>query len=191
MDLQELLKQYKGDDTMLSSKSLTVLMRVTDRVHFQKGETVIEEGKYHQYAYLILHGAARSYYLKDGTEVTNWFAFENEFVGTLQNYLGSPSSATIQFIEDSDCLRFHITKLQEEQTHDIGICNFVCSAMQDYAIFLEDRLRLLQYNDGMERYRYVLEHEPDIIKRVPLTYLAYYLGVTRETLSRLRKKIIM
>ena len=63
-----------------------------------KGEVLIQEGSTHPYAYFLLEGAARSFYLKDGTEVNIWFAFENETVGSFQNYHNEPSrTATSTF----------------------------------------------------------------------------------------------
>lgn len=189
MEINQLIEKYFGSYLPLNNDALQTISEITDFITFKKGEQPIQEGQRHNFTYVILKGAARSFYLKNGIEVTNWFTFENESAGTLQNYRGLPSRETIEFIEDSDCLRFNIHKFRERQYQDLTISNLVGHLLEEHAIFCENRLRLLQFNEGMERYRYILEFEPEILQRVSLTYLASYLGMTRETLSRLRKKI--
>ncbi len=161
-----------------------------DEISFKKGAICIEENKLNDFGYFIIEGAARAYYFKNELEITSWVAFENQFIGSLENYRGKPSTETIHFIEDSRCLRIHISKLKERQQTDLSVSNFLSSILEEHIIFLENRLRYLQHNTGLERYLYILDYEPQIIQRVSVNYLASYLGITRETLSRLRKKVI-
>jgi hypothetical protein len=66
--------------------------------------------------------------------------------------------------------------------------NFISSIIEEYTIFLEDRIFYSQLMNSLERYEALLENEPKVFQRVPLTYIASYLGISRETLSRLRSK---
>ena len=157
----------------------------------QKGERLIQEGKYHPYMYFLQKGAARSYYLKDGTEVNTWFAFENEIVGSFQNYLNNPSQESIELLEDSCLIVIHLTPLQKLLSSSIQVSNFVRLIVEEYTAFLEERVFNLQFMSSMERYLYLLEHEPKILRRVSLTHLSSYLGIARETLSRLRAKTLL
>ena len=74
---------------------------------------------------------------------------------------------------------------------NIQVSNFVRIIIEDYTAFLEDRLFALQYMSSMERYLHLIESNPEIFQRIPLTHIASYLGITRETLSRLRAKMIL
>ena len=162
-----------------------------DEISFKKGTIIVEENKMHDSGYFITEGAARSYYTKNEVEITSWFAFENQFAGSLQNYRGEPSRETIHFIENTRCLRINMAALKERQQKDLSVSHFMTAILEEHAIFLENRLRHLQYSAGLERYLYILDYEPEIIQRVSVNYLASYLGITRETLSRLRKKAIL
>jgi CRP-like cAMP-binding protein len=74
-------------------------------------------------------------------------------------------------------------------THsNLQIINFIRAVIEEYAQFLEDRLFNSQFMSAMERYELLLKHQPQALQRVPLTYIASYLGISRETLSRLRGK---
>jgi CRP-like cAMP-binding protein len=189
MELKLLIEHYLGKKFSLDAASIEGITAAIDRLSFQKGEKAFSENQVVNHVYFMVRGGARSYYLKDGIEVTTWFAFEGDSVGSLQGYKGNPSRETVEFMEDSECLRIDLTKLKEKQKNDLAVSHFISAVIEEYALFLEDRLRQLQYNEGLHRYLYILEHEPYLLQRVSLTHLASYLGIARETLSRLRAKI--
>lgn len=176
-------------DSALAEKGWEKIAETLQEVHFKEGDTPIREGYYHNYAYIILQGGARSYYWKDDKEVITWFAFENDVVASLQNYNNKPALETVSFLENSHCLKIDLHKLHSFSQTDIATCHLINTIFEEHITFLEERLRLLQHNAGIERYLYILEKEPALLNRIPLTYLASYLGITRETLSRLRARI--
>lgn len=156
--------------------------------NFKKKHILIRENQTHEFAYFIVHGAARCYYLKDGTEVHTWFAFENDMVGSLYNFRGEPSRETIELVEDSTVITINFRKLKPLMTSDVGVANFVYAIVEEYALFLEEKIQHAQLTTSMDRYLLLLEREPKVFQRIPLTYIASYLGISRETLSRLRAK---
>ncbi len=64
-------------------------------LNLNKKHLLIQENQRHDFAYFVIKGAVRSFYLKDGIEVNTWFALENDMVGSLQNFNGNPSRETI------------------------------------------------------------------------------------------------
>jgi hypothetical protein len=71
---------------------------------------------------------------------------------------------------------------------NIQIANFVKTIIEEYALFLEDKFYYSQMANSIDKYLTLLDKEPQILQRIPLTYIASFLGITRETLSRLRAK---
>ena len=67
-------------------------------LNLDKKHVLIKENQLHDFAYFVVKGAVRSYYLKDGVEVNTWFALENDMVGSLHNFKGNPSRETIELI---------------------------------------------------------------------------------------------
>lgn len=163
---------------------------LADRQH-AKGHLLVQEGQRHPYAYYLLQGAVRSFYLKDGVEVNTWFAFEGEMVGSFQNYLGQASRETLQLVEDSRLIAINLNALRPLQQTSLEVSNFVRLVIEEYTAFLEERLFHLQHHSSMERYLYLLDNDPQVFQRIPLTYIASYLGISRETLSRLRGRTIL
>jgi CRP-like cAMP-binding protein len=153
-----------------------------------KNHVLLKENQRHDFAYFVIKGAARSYYLKDGTEVNTWFAFENELIGSLNTYRDLPSRETVELLEEATLISINLKTVKPLIHSNLQISNFIGAVIEEYAQFLEDRIFYTQFMNSKERYELLLKHEPMALQRIPLTYIASYLGISRETLSRLRAK---
>ncbi|WP_422355919.1 Crp/Fnr family transcriptional regulator [Roseivirga pacifica] len=154
----------------------------------QKGETVVHEGQYSEKAYLVIEGCSRAYYLKDGKDISDWFAFENEFMASIVSFFTeAPSPHYIEFIEDSYVVEFSKTTIERlcVQHHDFE--RLISKVVTNTMLGLRARLSSILFNTAEERYNQLLAIRPDITNRVPLKHIASYLGITLETLSRIRK----
>lgn len=157
-------------------------------VNFKKKHILINENQRHNFAYFVVKGAVRSYYLKDGIEVNTWFAFENDIVGSLYNFKDLPSRESIELVENSTLISINIMNIKSLMLTNIQVANFINAILEEYALFLEDKVYYSQMMTSMEKYKILIEREPQIFQRIPLTYIASFLGISRETLSRLRAK---
>jgi len=164
---------------------------ITDHATFlqdKKGTKIISEGKHHPYFYLILDGSVKSFYQKESKEVCLWFAFENEMVSTIKTFHGHPSNETIELLQDSAFIQLKTKPIKELAQHDLAISHWITEVITDHAIFLEERLYQLQFMTSQERYKALIKIAPEILQKLSLTDIASYLGVSRETLSRIRGK---
>ncbi len=184
----DLVRHYLGEDIEIDPVLDQKLNDLCDPVKITKGQKVVRMGSYSKYAYLILKGAARSYYLKDSMEIVNWFALEGEFAVSMDNYMGKEAKETILFMEDSQCLRLDIEKWRLLEKTEIVVANLSIKLFEEYTNFIDTHARNLADREGIERYVHLIENNPEYIQRIPITHLASYLGMSRENLSRLRKK---
>jgi len=157
-------------------------------LNLDKKHVLIKENQRHDFAYFVVKGAVRSYYLKDGVEVNTWFALENDMVGSLHNFKDNPSRETIELIENSTLISINLKQVKPLMFSNIQIANFINAIIEDYALFLEDKIYFSQMMSSTDKYLILLEKEPQLFQRIPLTYIASFLGISRETLSRLRAK---
>ena len=157
-------------------------------LHLNKKHVLIKENQQHDFAYFVIKGAVRSYFLKDGIEVNTWFALENDMVGSLQNFNDKPSRETIELVENCTLIAINIKKIKPLMFSNIQIANFINKIIEEYALFLEDKFYFSQMANSIDKYLTLLDKEPQLLQRIPLTYIASFLGITRETLSRLRAK---
>lgn len=184
----DLARHFLGEDIDIEPALNQKLNDLCDKVNVAKGQKVVRIGSYSKYAYLILKGAARSYYLKGATEIVNWFALEGEMAVSMDNYAGKEAKETILFMEESQCLRLDMEKWRLLEKTEIVVANLSIQLLQEYIDFIDRHARNLADREGIERYFHIMDNNPEYIHRIPITHLASYLGMSRENLSRLRKK---
>ena len=187
-EIQEKLQSYFS---VIEEGSLNAIVKYSSFLESIKGTKLISEGERHHYIYLIIKGSVKSYYSKDSKdskEVCVWFSLENEIIGTTSTIQGDTSKETIELLEDSELIKLNIEKIKELTQTDLSISNVLNSLWEEHATFLEERLYQLQFMNSQERYKALIKDNPEILQRVSLTDIASFLGVSRETLSRIRAK---
>ncbi len=154
---------------------------------YKKGDIVVREGQFSKKAYIIVQGCARAYYLKDGKDISDWFSFENEIMAAIVSFFSEePSPHYVEFVEDSVVIEFskETVDVLSEKYHNFE--RFISKVVTQTMLGLCERLYTIQFNKADERYKHLLNIYPEITNRIPLTHIASYLGITLETLSRIR-----
>lgn len=173
----------------LEQIALQYILDSAEYIKKSKGTKLIKIGEKHNSFYLIVKGSIKTYYLKDSKQVCTWFAFENDIVATLSNVVeGNPSSETIELLEDSEFIQFETKSIRQLAKTNLSASHFMTELIADHAIFLEERLNLLQFMSSKERYDALIRRVPEVSQKVSLTDIASFLGVSRETVSRIRAK---
>jgi CRP-like cAMP-binding protein len=159
------------------------------KVKLKKGKFLLKEGNICQHTWIIESGIARVFKTKNEIEIVTYFAFPGEFIDSYKSFvLQVPSRENVQLIEDS-VVSVISRKDIELLASKYPLVNEIDKHISEiYAIWLEDRIYSLQFSTAKERYDELLNKYPHYIQRIPLTYIASYLGVTLETLSRIRAK---
>lgn len=139
--------------------------------------------------YFINKGIARIYYYKDAVDITESFAFEHQVVVRFESlFTGRPSRKAIQVLEDTELVAIDADRLFQlyDRYHDIErLFRRIFEAAHVETI---NRIESIQFYTAAERYHALLREAPDIIRRVPLKYIASYLGITQVSLSRIRAR---
>ncbi len=173
----------------LSNTALDGLSAVLKKVELPKGAFLINEGKICHHIYFLEKGCLRGFYNLDGKEISYWFAFENNFVTSFFSFISrKPSIECIQLIEDCVLWAISYDDLQELYDKHPDVERLGRLMNERYYVMLEDRFVSNHFKEAKERYENLVSHSPHILQRVPLGYIASYLGITQETLSRIRNK---
>jgi len=183
--------EHFSKNLQLSDQTQAEIGSYLSILNLNKKHILIQENQRHDFAYFLIKGAVRSFYLKDGIEVNTWFALENDMVGSLQNFNDNPSRETIELVENSTLIAINIKKIKPLMLSNIQIANFINAIIEDYALFLEDKIYFSQMMNSIDKYLTLVDKQPQLLQRIPLTYIASFIGITRETLSRLRAKMIL
>ena len=174
----------------LSKPALESLGEVLNEVTLPKGSFLISEGKVCQHMYFLEKGCLRGFYNLDGKEVTYWFAFEDTFVTSFYSFITrKPSVENIQLIEDSTLWSISYDNVQKLYDKHPDIERLGRIMNERYYVMLEERFVSNHFKEAKERYENLITNAPHILQRVPLGYVASYLGISQETLSRIRGKV--
>lgn len=179
------IQQY-GQLNKAAQKSLEAALQ---KVELAKGAFLITEGKVCSHLYFLEQGSMRGFYNLEGKEVTYWFAFENNFVTSFLSFITrKPGMENIQAMEDCALWAIAYDDLQKLYTKHPDMERLGRIVHERYYVMLEERFVSNHFKEARERYENLLTHAPHILQRVPLGYIASYLGITQETLSRIRGK---
>ncbi|GGH38752.1 cAMP-binding protein [Mangrovimonas yunxiaonensis] len=189
MNLEPILNNIEQAYAPLSKACREEFIANSEVKHFEKGDIVVREGQYAKKAYLIINGCARAYYLKNGKDITDWLTFENQFMASIISFFSNePSPHYVAFAEDSTVLEFSKDTVDALSNKHHDFERFISKIVTETMLGLCERLHIVQFSKAEERYQHLISVYPNITQRIPLTHIASYLGITLETLSRIRSK---
>ncbi len=163
------------------------LYKTLKEVTIPKKNFLLRSGHICNNIFFVCSGLFRCFYIIDDKEINSWFMKEFDVIISVDSFFNqSPSYENIQALED--CVVYFIT-YQELQFlyNNFYEFNFVGRVLTEkYYQLSEQRLYSLRMRRAIEKYKFLMHHFPQIIQRVPCKYIASYLSITEETLSRIR-----
>lgn len=150
-----------------------------------------EAGKIPREIIFLTAGIMRvCYYNNKGDEITKYFIDENNFLADINSYnQGIPSTEYIQAITDCEYIVLSKTAMEELSMTIIGWDAIIAKITAKGLAEKVNRISPMMTEDATERYRMFLTNFPALANRIPLSYIASYLGVTQSSLSRIRRTI--
>lgn len=184
MSLISKISQY----TELSGQAKAWLEEHIEILSFSRNETVHAKGRVCNYMYYVTKGVLCSYYLQDHKEVCNFIAAEDDFASSIYSFVSrQPSHETIECVDSCTLEALSYDSVQDmyrlfPETERAGRI-----IHEQYYLMLEMRLNSIRFRTAKERYDSFCDKRIELLNRVPLGYIASYLGMTQETLSRIRR----
>ncbi|MFK7923107.1 MAG: Crp/Fnr family transcriptional regulator [Bacteroidia bacterium] len=158
---------------------------------FRKKELIFKLGDLHKHVVYLSSGLVRTYYLNPlGEEKSAWFIRENEFVTDYPCFLtGVRSNYIFQCLEPTTAVFLPQTAMYEAYETFPSIQKYGRLVAEEILKIQQARIESFQFKSAKQRYLQVLETEPYLIQRVSLSHLASYLGMKRQSLTRIRKEL--
>ncbi|MFC6266873.1 Crp/Fnr family transcriptional regulator [Frigoriflavimonas asaccharolytica] len=157
---------------------------------FQKGELLSQQNTYNRNVYYMEKGLARTFYFEKGKDITtNFYSEEKSFANIDTVFNNVPSYYNIETLEESIVTFCDYKKLEELCSISLPSANFSRFLLGNLMTQMTKRINSLQHMTAKEKYIQLLEENPNIILRAPLGMIATYLGISQETLSRIRSEI--
>lgn len=182
----QLLNQF----LIITPADVELITRSFEPYQCAKGTPLVELGKVATHLYFINTGFARGYHFEDGNEITNHLGGPNSFITAYLSFSSKrPSDEAIETITTAQLLRITKDSLHQlyQQSHNMALFGLLMA--DEYLVFNNQRTRDLITLSAEQRYLKLLQKTPALLQNVPLQYIASYIGVKPESLSRIRRKM--
>jgi CRP-like cAMP-binding protein len=167
-----------------------IIRSAFDPFSVKKKKDLLKPDEVCKYLYFVVKGCLRSYYIDTkGIEHIYQIRLDNSWISDLESFFSQrPSKYYIESLEDSDLLRISIDRLEQLYDDVPRLERYFRILFQKAYVNALERLNATMWESAVDRYNDMLKEHSDIFQRVPLVYIASYLGITPESLSRIRKK---
>lgn len=175
----------------LNPQQIELITGLGNEVELRRDEYFSEAGKVPRQVGFVVEGIIRiCYYNNKGEEITKYFIDENHLVADIHNLeSGMEASEYLQAVTDCRLIVFSKENWQKISNTIVGWDSIMNRVIQKMLIQKLERRSPLVSEDATTRYLTFMEKFPALANRVPLSYIASYLGITRSSLSRIRKNI--
>lgn len=174
----------------LSENSRKKLLQDMEEVPFSKGEHIIQEGMRNNDVYFIKQGFLRSYVRREDKEITLWFAGEGELAMLTPGTTPNPvSTINIEMLESGILLRTSRQKMESLFNQSIELANWGRKLAEYFLMQYEHYFTNYYWTNAQIQYESLLKEYPELLQKASLKQIASYLGITPQSLSRIRKKI--
>ena len=187
----DLLFQHIVKKVSLTPNELEFLKTVFVPKKLRKRQYLLQEGEVSKYMAFVNKGCLRAYTIDEtGKEHIVLFAIEEWWIGDMYSYLsGEPSTYNIEALEDSELLLLDRNGQEKILQHIPSFEKFQRIILENNYIATHRRINNMMTKTAEEKYLDFSSRYPQIVQRVPQHMIASYLGITPETLSRIRKQI--
>lgn len=183
-------KEYLTQVISMDKESFDIAIKYFEVEKISKGEFLVTEGQICNKIAFINEGLFRIYYLKDGNEVNTCFCKENSITSAFNSFINHiPSNENIQALENSLVVTLSADSLDKLYNENDIWKSTRQLLTEKECLRLSDRASSLSFESALEKYKSLLKYQPEIVQRVSIQHIASYIGVSRETLSRIRSQI--
>lgn len=175
----------------LSDNAAERLASILIRTELKKNETLLREGEVSDQMYFVQNGLIRQYYYKNGRDLTEHFACENNIFINIESYLlQEPTYLMIEALEPTVLYGIPYGPLSKLTDEYMDINVLYRRYMELIIVGIQQKIDSFRFETANERYHRLLRERPEIVKRAPLVHIASYLLMSPETLSRVRAGIL-
>ena len=185
---RELARKY----STMTHDELDILESVLVIRKFTKGEIVLKEGDVCRDILYIDTGLLRQFYNKRGRMVTEHLGVDGTIVMCIESlFREEPTKLQIEALENTTCYALPKQRLEEVALHNVNIQILYRKILEESLILSQVHADLVRFESAQDRYKRLCKLMPKVVQRAPLNYIANYLQMTPETLSRVRSATLL
>ncbi|EJW99164.1 protein containing Cyclic nucleotide-binding domain protein [gut metagenome] len=187
MENQEKWKAKLQEKHALTTEDLNRLIAVGEIIHYAAGTTVVRTGETDDRIFILKSGIWREYCFHNGEEATIWFSVAGEITFSVWGYVRrQPSHLYIESVTDSEVIAISRSCLAQLFETSLTFANLGRRIIEEFALLYEGWHIQMWRQNAFERYLQLFDEYPEVVSNLPLKYIASYLGITIQSLSRIR-----
>jgi CRP-like cAMP-binding protein len=180
---RELARKY----STMTHEELDTLESILVPKRFSKGEMILKEGEVCENIYYIDKGLIRQFYFKNDKQLTEHIGSDGEIFMCIESlFKEEPTRLQVEALEPSCIYLIPKHKLEQVALHNVNIQILYRKILEESLIISQQHADLLRFETALNRYLRLCKTMPQVVLRAPLVYIASYLQMTPETLSRVR-----
>ena len=185
---RELARRY----STMTHEELDLLESILVPLKFAKNEMILREGETCTNIYWVVKGLVRQYYYKNGKELTEYMASENTIVMCIESlFREQPTHLQIKALEPTIMIALPKAELEAVAMKSVNIQILFRKILEESLIVSQHHADMLRFESAQDRYAKLVKNQPQLVLRAPLVYIASYLQMTPETLSRVRTAALL
>lgn len=185
---RELARKY----STMTHEELDTLESILVPMKFAKGEMILKDGDICENIYYIDKGLVRQFYFKNGKEVTEHLGEDRTIFMCIESlFKETPSQLKVEALETSMVYALPKHRLESVALHNVNIQILYRKILEESLIFSQVHADLVRFETAGDRYKKMCKLMPQVVLRAPLLFIASYLQMTPETLSRVRASTLV
>lgn len=185
---RELARRY----STMTHEELDILESILVPMKYQKNEMILSEGQICTNIYWVAKGLIRQFYYKNGKELTEYMATENNICMCIESlFKEEPTRLQMMAIEPTIIFALPKDALEQASIKSVNIQMLYRKILEESLILSQVHADLLRFETAQDRYVKLVKSQPQLVLRAPLVYIASYLQMTPETLSRVRTSALL
>lgn len=185
---RELARKY----STMTHEELDVLESVLVPMKFAKGEMILKEGEVCKNIYYVDKGLIRQFYFKNGKQITEHLGEDHSIFMCIESlFKEEPTHLQVEALEATLIYALPKHRLEEVALHNVNIQILYRKILEESLILSQIHADLVRFETAQNRYKRMCKISPQVVLRAPLVYIASYLQMTPETLSRVRSSTLL
>lgn len=185
---RELARRY----STMTHDELDILESIIVPQKYAKGEMILKEGEICRQFLYIDKGLVRQFYFKHGKEVTEHLGQEHTIVMCIESlFKEEPTKLQVEALEPTTVYALPKAELERVAMHNVNIQILYRKILEESLIISQIHADLVRFETAQDRYKKLCKLCPQVVLRAPLVYIASYLQMTPETLSRVRASTLL
>ena len=191
-DTRDIARELARKYSTMTHEELDVLESILVPMKFAKGEMILSEGEVCENIYYIERGLIRQFYFKNGKQITEHLGEDRTIFMCIESWFREePTKLQVEAIEPTTVYALPKRRLEQVALHNVNIQILYRKILEESLIISQVHADLVRFETAQDRYKKMCKLSPQVILRAPLVYIASYLQMTPETLSRVRAATLL